>query len=283
VSPLAHQQIVRQVEVSQKASIRRISRVLGQRRSSLYYVPKRVNEDAVIGALMQAQAESKVNWGFMMLHHWMRRKGHKWNHKRVYRVYKGLGLNLRKAKHRPKIKRVALNPIAAKRINEGWSMDFLSDSMSHKQGKVRILNILDECSRKALFSFAQKHFTGRKLVKILTGLIQQHGKPSYVRCDNGPEFISKALENFCKKKGIEIKFSQPGKPTQNGLVERLNGTMRLECLNLAQYKTVEAVQRAIDEWWHVYNFERPHSALNYLTPQEFVDQNQALYFISVAA
>jgi putative transposase len=283
VSPNAHKEIVRQVEESQKASIRRISRVLGQRRSSLYHVPKRINEDGVIGELMQAQAESKVNWGFKLLHHFMRRKGHKWNHKRVYRVYKALGLNLRKAKHRPKIKRVAINPIAAKRINEGWSMDFLSDSMSHNQGKVRILNILDECSRKALFSLAQKHFTGRKLVKILASLIKQNGKPSYVRCDNGPEFISKALEKFCQREGIEIRFSQPGKPTQNGLVERLNGTMRLECLNLTQYKTIEAVQKAIDEWWYIYNFERPHSALNYLTPQEFIDKNQNLYFISVAA
>jgi putative transposase len=269
--------------VSQKASIRRISRVLGQRRSSLYYVAKRIDSDAVIGSLMQAQAEVKVNWGFKLLYHWMRRKGHRWNHKRVYRVYKALKLNLRKAKHRPKIKRIAINPLPAKWINEGWSMDFLSDSMSHNQGKVRILNILDECSRKALFSLAQKHFTGRKLVKILTTLIKQNGKPRYIRCDNGPEFVSKALEKFCKSQGIEIKFSQPGKPTQNGLVERLNGTMRLECLNLSQFKTIEAVQIAIDEWWQVYNFERPHSALNYLTPHEFIEQNKGLYFISVAA
>lgn len=114
-------------------------------------------------------------------------------------------------------------------------MDFLSDVLLSNERKVRVLNVLDECSRKVLLSFADTNIKARKLVKLLQELITQKGKPAYIRCDNGPEFISRVLEKFAEGNGIEIRFSQPGKPTQNGLVERLNGTQRKECLNLKYF------------------------------------------------
>lgn len=107
----------------------------------------------------------------------------------------------------------------------------------------------------------------------LKELIAQKGKPEYVRCDNGPEFISRALEKFAVVNGIEIRFSQPGKPTQNGLVERLNGTQCAGYLNLKYFKTVQEVRQDLDIWWNSYNFDIPHSALGYLTPQQFIDKN----------
>lgn len=162
-------------------------------------------------------------------------------------------------------------------------MDFLSDVLLSDERKVRILNVLDECSRKVLLCFAATSIKARKLVKLLQELIVQKGKPAYVRCDNGPEFISRILEKFAKNNGIEIRFSQPGKPTQNGLVERLNGTQRKECLNLKYFKTVQEVQQNLDRWWNDYNFDRPHSSLGYLTPQQFIDNNPSLYFKLVAA
>jgi putative transposase len=148
---------------------------------------------------------------------------------------------------------------------------------------VRVLNVIDECSRKALVAFAAKNISAKKLVQILGELVEDKGKPAYFRCDNGPEFISKELAKFTEEKGISIHFSQPGKPTQNGLVERLNGTQRSECLNLKYYKTVKEVQIDLDVWWNSYNFDRPHSSLAYMTPQQFIDKNQNLYFKSVAA
>lgn len=125
-------------------------------------------------------------------------------------------------------------------------MDFLSDVLLSNKRKVRVLNILDECSRKVLLSFAATSIETRKLVKILQDLRAQKGKPAYIRCDNGPEFISRILRKFADENGIEIRFSQPGKPTQNGLVERLNGTQRYECLNLKYFKTVQEVQQELD-------------------------------------
>lgn len=162
-------------------------------------------------------------------------------------------------------------------------MDFLSDVLLSDEKKVRVLNILDECSRKVLLCFAATSIKARKLIKLLEELVLQKGKPAYFRCDNGPEFISRIVEKFAEENGIEIRFSQPGKPTQNGLVERLNGTQRTECLNLKYFKTVHEVQQDLDVWWNSYNFDRPHSALGYLTPQQFIDKNQNLYFNVVAA
>jgi putative transposase len=264
-------------------SIRRVCAILGLRRSSLYYQHKRKNEDQEIADLLHLKASEKPNWGFLLLFHWCRNQGKTWNKKRVYRVYKAEKLNLRKPKARKKIKRVAINPLPAEQINEGWSMDFLSDTLLSDEKKVRVLNVLDECSRMVLLSFAAKSISAKKLVSLLDELVKEKGKPSYVRCDNGPEFISKELAKFAHDNGIEIRFSQPGKPTQNGLVERLNGTQRGECLNLKYFKTVKDVQQDLDIWWNSYNFDRPHSSLGYMTPKQFIDNNQNLYFNSVAA
>jgi putative transposase len=121
-------------------------------------------------------------------------------------------------------------------------LDFLSDILLSDERKVRLLNVLDGCSRKVLLSFAASSINARKLVKLLKELIVQKGKPAYLRCDNGPEFISKVLAKFTEENGIEIRFSQPVRPTQNGLVERLNGTQRKECLNMKYFKTLQEVK-----------------------------------------
>lgn len=233
--------------------------------------------------MLKEKLAEKPSWGFRLVFYWCKNQGKRWNKKRVYQLYKSEKLNLRKPKARKKIKRAAINPLPAEQINQGWSMDFLSDVLLSNEKKVRILNVLDECSRKVLLAFAATSIKSRKLVKLLQELIIQKGKPAYLRCDNGPEFISRALKKFAEENGIEIRFSQPGKPTQNGLVERLNGTQRNECLNLKYFKTVQEVQHDLDIWWNDYNFDRPHSSLGYLTPQQFIDKNQNLYYNSVAA
>lgn len=266
-----------------KASVRNCSRILGQRRSTLYYLPKRINCDEEIASLLRKKAEENPCWGFKMLYYSLRNEGKTWGKNRVYRIYKAEKLNLRVKPARKKIKRKALNILPAKKINEGWSMDFISDVLEGEKKKVRILNVLDECSRKVLITWGQYNISAKKLVNVLTNLIETYGKPSYLRCDNGPEFISNDLKKFAEKHDIELKFSEPGKPTQNGLVERLNGTLRTECLNLTYYKTLDHLQQDLDKWWNQYNFERPHSSLGYLTPHMFIEKNQNLQFTLVAA
>jgi len=155
--------------------------------------------------------------------------------------------------------------------NEGWAMDFMSDwvvNMEKKQESVRLLNVVDECSRKALWTEAHKSIPAKTLISCLNHLIQARGKPSYIRCDNGPEFISKALSKWAEAQNIDIFFIQPGKPTQNAIIERLNGTLRTECLNLHWFQSIHELNAAIQHWSVCYNTVRPHSSLNNKTPDE---------------
>jgi putative transposase len=141
---------------------------------------------------------------------------------------------------------------------------------------------MDECSRRALWTQAHASITGSALVGILDRVIEWRSKPAYIRCDNGPEFICDALKEWAKKQGIELRYIQPGKPTQNGLIERLNGTLRTECLNLEWFASIEDLDYKLQQWSMVYNRKRPHSAIKYMTPAQYEDKNPLLYFKTVA-
>ena len=269
------------------ASIRKCCRVLGFRRQTYYrrkqgHRPEEV--DARIGALLREVTERFVSWGFWMVFHYLRKRGHPWNHKRVYRIRKAEGLHLRRVPKRAKIKRVYKDLLAPERINEGWAMDFLSDwVVGPGEEKVRIINIMDECSRKALWTEAYPSISASRLARVLDQVVGWRGQPAYIRCDNGPEFISHRLAEWAEKRGIELRFIQPGKPSQNGLVERLNGTLRTECLNLHWFESLEALNEDIQRWSVIYNTVRPHSSIGYLTPDELERENEKFYFRAVAA
>jgi putative transposase len=225
-----------------------------------------------------------IAWGFWMVFHYLRRQGHPWNHKRVYRIWKAEGLHLRLPPKRPKIRRVYQDLLAPGQINEGWAMDFVSDwVVGPGQEKVRIINIMDEYSRKALWTEAHSSISAKTLVEVLDKVVECRGAPAYIRCDNGPEFISARLEKWARSHQVELKFIQPGKPSQNGLIERLNGTLRTECLNLEWFQSIGKLNDQIQEWSVIYNTVRPHSSIDYLTPDELEQINQRLYFRVVAA
>jgi len=116
-----------------------------------------------------------------------------------------------------------------------------------------------------------------KLTEVPDKIVEMRGLPRYIRCDNGPEFISAKLKEWASDR-VEIKFIQPGKPTQNGIVERLNGTVRKECLNLNWFHNLDEVNELLGQWYKNYNFDRPHSSLKYKTPVAFENLNQNLYF-----
>ena len=179
-------------------SVRRKSRVLGLRRQSYYrrkagHRPE--EEDRFIAELLRQTTRRFISWGFWLIFYFLRNQGHSWNHKKVYRVWKEEGLNLRKVASRPKIKRKYQALIAPEQINEGWAMDFLSDwVVGPNQKQVRIFNLVDEASRKALWLEAHRSISARKVIEILEQAVEWRGKPRYIRCDNGPEFIAKALQ-----------------------------------------------------------------------------------------
>lgn len=236
-------------------------------------------QDEQIATLLHQTVAEFLAWGFWMVFYYLRKQGYEWNHKKVYRVWKDQGLNLRKKPRRSRIKRMFQDLIAPGKINQGWAMDFLSDwVVGEDKRSVRLINIMDEGSRKALWTEAHQSISAQRLVSILKKGVAWRSKPQYIRCDNGPEFISKALEDWAKAEGIELRFTQPGKPTQNGLIERLNGTLRTECLNLEWFDSLEELNEALQKWGKVYNQIRPHSSISYLTPDEFEVKNHKLYF-----
>jgi putative transposase len=267
-------------------SIRRRCEVLGIRRQTYHSRKggKRPEEgDDVLRKQLRSVTQTFIAWGFWMIFHYLRNQGFRWNHKRVYRVWKEEGLNLRKQPQRPKIRREYLGLIAPNGINEGWAMDFLSEWVIGPQEQtVRVINIIDELSRRALWTEAHASITGQALTDILDKTIAWRGKPAYIRCDNGPEFICAHLKNWAGDNHIEIRYTQPGKPTQNGIIERLNGTLRTECLNLEWFESLEYLNQKLQEWWWIYNEQRPHSSIKHLTPVQFEAKNKLLYYKMVA-
>lgn len=267
-------------------SVRRKSEVLGLRRQT-YYTRKQGHrpeqEDDRIAEQLHQVTKQFVAWGFWMSFHYLRNRGFIWNHKRVYRVWKREELHLRRPPKRPKLRRIYQDLLAPEQVNEGWAMDFLSEwIVGEEKQRVRVINVMDEHSRKALWTEARLSIPAHDLTDILSKIVAWRGAPAYIRCDNGPEFISDKLTEWAKDNKVELRFIQPGKPTQNGLIERLNGTLRTECLNLEWFGNLEHLNQKMQEWWHTYNFVRPHSAINYQTPDK-KEQTSTLYFKPVAA
>ena len=240
-------------------------------------MPKRVDEGAAIVTALKRLAETHLSWGFGLLYRRLRLEGYVWGRKRVYAHYKRLGLHLRRAIKPKRLRPVCSDKIVATAPNQGWSLDFLSDRVV-AGGQARILNVMDDYSRKCLWVRAKSTYKAGSLVSDLRHLIGMYGKPTYIRCDNGPELTSGEMARFCAEQGITLKFIQAGKPTQNALVERLNGTLRKECLNLHLFGTISALQQSLDAWWNVYNFERPHSSLKGKTPQMVYEKNKISIF-----
>ena len=263
-------------------SIRKSCRVLGLDRQQYYCRRggKRTEEfDDELRELLHQVTKRFVAWGFWKVFHYLRLQGHTWNHKRVYRVWKEERLNLRLPPQRKKIRREYQELLAPDGVNEGWAMDFVSDwVLGPERRSVRVINIMDEGSRKALWTTAHQSISAKKLVSVLNKLIDWRGCPQYVRCDNGPEFISHQLREWADKNEIEIKFSQPGKPTQNGLIERLNKTLRVECLNLNWASSLSELNKEIQDWWSDYNSCRPHESIGNITPDSYEIENQNFYY-----
>lgn len=270
-------------------SVRRGCRVLGFRRQT-YHNRKKGNRpeerDELLTELLKKTCGIFIAWGFWMVFHYLRNEhGIKDNHKRVYRLWKQAELHLRVPAQRPRIRREYEELLSPDQVNEGWAMDFVSDWVvaGPLKKSVRIINIMDECSRHALWTEAHHSISAAKLIEILDKVVAWRGAPHYIRCDNGPEFIAEKLKAWAKENNIEIKYIQPGKPTQNGLVERLNKTLRVECINLHWFTSMAELNAKIQAWSVTYNQKRPHSSLGYQAPIKFENSNKNFYYNVVAA
>lgn len=238
--------------------------------TSVYYYQKKPKDaDHLIVEQLSELADLHKRWGFWMMHHRLRKLGFKWNHKRVYRIYTQMRLNLRnKRKKRlpARVKEPLLRPIYP---NVCWSLDFMHDTLAC--GKVvRTLNIMDDFNREVLSVTIDTSLPSKRVIRELEQLTGWRGKPEKIRVDNGPEFIAEALREWCKENTVELGHIQPGKPTQNSLIERFNRTFREEVLDCYSFENIKQMKTYAYAWMWVYNNDRPHSSLGYLTPKEFL-------------
>ena len=250
-------------------SQRQACKTLSVPRSSIQYYPKPKNDTPVINAL-HSLVERHPAIGFWQSYFRLRRKGFDWNHKKVYRVYTSLKLNIRRRfkKRLPtRVKQALFQPDA---INQMWSIDFMSDSLWDGR-KFRLLNIIDDYNREMLAMEADISLPALRVIRVLEFLKEFRGLPKMIRVDNGPEFISHALDEWCRKNEINLVYIQPGKPMQNGYVERCNGSVRKELLNANVFYTMDEVRNRIEEWMQDYNRDRPHESLGYRAPLDLLE------------
>lgn len=200
----------------------------------------------------------------------LRREGWNDNHKRIHRIYKEEGLNLRSK--RPKRNRSAMHREVRTNItavDQTWSMDFVADQLFDGK-KIRALTLVDNFSRECLAIHAGHSLKSQDVVDVLQQVCRQRGSlPSTIQVDNGSEFISKNLDLWAYLNKVNLDFSRPGKPTDNPFIESFNGSLRDECLNVNWFLSLEDAQSKLDEFREEFNTFRPHSSLNDLTPLEF--------------
>lgn len=234
--------------------------------SSYRYCSRTFGRDDALRARLTELAQQHPRFGSPRLYVLLRREAVH-NHKLVERHYRELGLALRRKKRKRLMRiRVPLQP--ADRINQEWAMDFVSDAMASGR-HVRILTVVDVFTRECLALETDTSIGSRRVTRVLDRLIAERGSPQRIRSDNGPEFTSRAYLAWSLNQRIDLVHIRPGKPIENAYIESFNGRLREECLNVSWFRNLFDARRQIDAWRDYYNLHRPHSALNYRTPQEF--------------
>lgn len=230
------------------------------------YEAKLSDENILLANWLIRLTEAQRNWGFKLCFLYLRNvKGFRWNHKRVYRIYKELALNLR-IKPKKRLQREEPQPLAVPvSVNEVWSMDFMHDQLSDGRS-FRAFNVIDDFNREGLCIEIDFSLPTPRVIRALDQIIEWRGKPHIIRCDNGPEYISRLLGKWAMKHNIALQFIQPGNPQQNAFVERYNRTLRYDWLSQYIFKTIEEVQNAATRWLWTYNNERPNMGIGGITP-----------------
>lgn len=268
VTPSVRREVVKLFK-SRGHSERRACALAGLRRSTCRYRGRRVEDKRLVERLHELAGE-RPRYGYQMLTTLLRREGWRVNKKRVYRLYKAAALMVRR-RGRRKLRVVrAPRPMAVSRPNERWAMDFVSDYLAGGR-RFRTLNVVDVFTRECLAIEVDFSLPSARVVRVLNELIWKYGLPESLRVDNGPEFISKALDLWASQHGVKLDFIDPGKPMQNGHVESFNGRFRDEFLSQNHFPTLARARVDIEAWRVHYNCERPHSALDARTPKEFGD------------
>lgn len=239
--------------------------MLRAERSSYHYKGCRT-EQADLKQRIKEIAETRVRYGYRWIHVLLRREGWDVNGKRIYRLYKEMGLQLRRKPPKRRVQaKLREGRCAATGPNETWSMDFVHDQLATGL-KLRILTIVDTFSRYAPAVVPRFRFRASDVVQVLERVCAQVGYPGSIRVDQDSEFISRELDLWAYMKGVTLDFSRPGKPTDNAFIESFNGKFRAECLNAHWFMSLADAVTKCEAWRRDYNEERPHSAIGNKPP-----------------
>ena len=252
-------------------SERRACVVVGQPRSTQRLGPPTPSDDeAELRRFLRAFAVDRPRWGWRRAYVAAREAGWRVNHKRVQRLWRLEGLKVpnRKRKNRLCGIGVTVGAFCPIRQNVVWAADFQFDQTGEGR-QLKMLNIVDEFTREALSTRTERSINADDVVATLDKIAGERGYPSYVRFDNGPEFVAFALADWCRFNGTGTIFIDPGSPWQNGFCESFNGRMRDEHLNGQPFDTLLEAQVLNEDWRIDYNENRPHSSLGWLPPAEF--------------
>ena len=250
-----------------RRSQRRACALGGLGRSTCRYQFRRPGDEEFRQKL-RAIALERPAFGYRRLGYFLRKGGLRFNHKKLLRLYRSEGLGLPRKRPRKRLWQRPRPLLPAARPNERWSIDFVADQLGSGR-RFRILTIMDDYTRQWPAAIIDTSIGGARVVRALEEFSRTHPLPKAIVSDNGTEFTSGAFLSWAEKRGIELRFIQPGKPNQNAFVESFNGKLRLECLNAHWFSTLDDARREIERWRTDYNDVRPHSSLEDKTPAEF--------------
>jgi putative transposase len=257
--------LVDELRSAWQVSIRRACTALPFERSTYHYRSKRADPTA-LKQRMREICETRVRYGYRRVHVLLRREGWEVNVKRVCRLYREMGLQLRNKSPKRKVKaKLREGRSDAAGPNQVWAMDFVHDQLFDGR-KLRVLTIVDTFSRFSPAIEVRQSFKGADVVAVLERASETAGYPTAIRLDNGPEFISKEVDLWAFMRGVTLDFSRPGKPTDNAYIESLNGKFRAECLNANWFLSLDEARRKCEAWRRDYNTVRPHSAIGNQVP-----------------
>ena len=240
--------------------------------SSYYYQSHGRRDEQPVRSALRRHAAVRRRWGYRRLLVLLRREGIGDNHKRVYRLYRAEGLEVRQRRRRKQRLARGTEAVGAPRSpNERWSLDFVHDRLTNGRS-LRLLTVHDDYTRECLWIEVDTSLSGPRVARVLDYLTELRGRPGSLLTDNGPEFAGLALERWAHEHQVNHRFITPGKPSQNGYIESFNGKLRDECLNETEFLSVTHARDLLEAYREDYNHNRPHSSLADLTPAEFAEK-----------
>jgi putative transposase len=219
-------------------------------------------------------SEAHPRYGYRRIGALLRREGQRVNTKRVQRIRRQEGLQVRKKQRATR--RVGISTATrqrAQRANQVWSWDIIHDQ-TQAGSSLRILTLIDEYTKQSLAIEVGRSIRALDAIRVLDGAIKGYGQPEHIRSDNGPEFIAEAIRQWMSTAQIKSLYIQPGSPWEQAYIESFHDKFRDECLNRELFATLAEARVIIESWRREYNQMRPHSALGYLTPDEFGQLNR---------